>query len=244
MLKTTCIRMLVCGASVLLAVTIGSAVSETETSSNCVANGLVNVEDGSLPLPSGAKKVFTEDFNAGGNATDQWDVVSGNWAIRDGALCGSNGALLVLKRELGSNLRVEYTAWSDDKSPCDLTAVLGSNGGLQPGCTFQFGGSLNSRNAICFNGTYLIVQEGGTFPGGIVKGKKHRIIAQNNGHDLVLFVDGKLLIQAHSFLAGPGALGTKAGFYIYTSGAIDDVTIYALQEDAGVPAWRRTRRQP
>ncbi|MDD5707768.1 MAG: beta-galactosidase [Kiritimatiellae bacterium] len=233
--------MLSAGAFVLLILTPGAHLASTSSS---VADGaVVSSQAEGTALPSGAKQVFAEDFSAGGNLTDRWEIISGNWRIQDGALHGSTSAVIALKQELGSNLRLEFTAWSDGDSPCDLDAALGSNGGkdwMNPGCLFQFGGMFNSRNSIIFNGDGLVIQQGATFPGGIVKGRKHRIIAQNNGNEHALFVDGKQLIKAQSSRVGSSAMGSKVVFYIQTSGAIDDVSILVLPQDAA--AWPRDEK--
>ncbi len=80
-------------------------------------------------LPPQAELVFEDRFEKP-ELDPAWKVKVGQWRIVDGALEASGpDAFLLLNRDAGPSMRLEYTAWSDD--PCDLSACLNLDATLE-----------------------------------------------------------------------------------------------------------------
>ena len=106
-------------------------------------------------VPPQAELVFEDRFEKP-DLDPAWKVKVGEWRIVNGALRAQGpDAFLLLDRNEGTSLRLEYTAWSDD--PCDLSACLNlaASATRPAGVFFQFGGMLNRRSAVTCGGATL-----------------------------------------------------------------------------------------
>ena len=190
------------------------------------------------------KLVFADDFKSG-KLEDNWKIVSGKWSAKDGVLHGEghvNGvgvdASILCKKEFGSNLRLEYTVWTDDPLPCDLSAYLCVNPQtmtpLFNSYFFGFGNNNNSKHTILRDRKEICrtMMEG--FSSSIATGRKYRVAVQRHDDRLSLSIDGKPELQVDDF-ASAEMSGRGAGFYFWNTGYISDVKIYALPDsDNGV----------
>jgi hypothetical protein len=186
------------------------------------------------------KLVFADDFKSG-KLQDNWSVVSGKWSLKDGVLRGEghiNGigsdAVIVCRKELGGNLRLEYTTWTDDATPCDLSAFLCVNPetpkSFYNGYFFGFGGNHNSKHTILRYGKEIsrTMMEG--FSSGIAQGRKYRVAVQRHDDRLCLFVDGKLELKTDDFSSAEIS-GRGFGFYFWNTGNISDIKVYAVPDN-------------
>lgn len=186
--------------------------------------------------PASAERVvLSEDFS-GPELDKRWQVVSGKWAVARGALRAAGpGAVMVFAEPLARNLRVEYTAWTEDP-PCDLSALLAvplplGKSPTREGYLFGFGSMRNTKNVIYTRGNALIETRPENFADGIVQGRKHRVMVEKSGKRLSLTVDGKRLLEAEDTQAAHMP-GLTFGFYIWDSGFVDDVRVTALPDGA------------
>ena len=189
------------------------------------------IETMSEDMPEGAKQVFADDFSSG-KISDAWKIINGKWEIINGALYGKGNAAIVCTNLIGRNMRVEYTAWAEG-APCDLSAILAIDPAakdvISSGYFFGFGNDNNTKNKISRSGVELArtMMEG--FSGGIVAGKKHKVVAQCLGEKLCLMVDDKVQVVTDD-LSAIDIINDKFGFYIWSEGYIDDLKVYALPE--------------
>ncbi|MDD5706444.1 MAG: beta-galactosidase [Kiritimatiellae bacterium] len=190
-----------------------------------------------VPFPPGARLVLAEDFNTP-EALQAWRPLSGTWEVREGVLHGNGPlALLTCATPMGSNVRVEYTAWTD--TPDDLSALLAFDSGAgeswlqwrKNAYIFHFGTGRNTKNYIVKNGTAIAESMMEGFASGIVAGRRHRVIAQKHNENLTLFVDGAAVLEAKDPFADD-VTGNQMAFFINSKGAIDDVRVYAFRDAA------------
>ncbi len=191
-----------------------------------------------VPLPPGAKLVFEENFN-NPDALKGWTAHKGDWKLKDGALFTSGGqAYIVYNKALGKNLRVEYTAWSNENVPYDLSAILNTDpkkANWRPDSYYFAFGSMDNLENFIFARGKIIERNQMILAGnesGIVPNKRHRVIAQKYGDSLTLFVDGKQALQCDDMFSG-NMKGRSFGFFIHRPGYIDDVKVYDLPVLAG-----------
>ncbi|MDD3953129.1 MAG: beta-galactosidase [Lentisphaeria bacterium] len=195
--------------------------------------GVVYLDDVSFRsqsgLPEGAKLILSEDFS-GGKLPDSWKIVRGSWQVIDQALRGEQRAQIIYTVPSGSpNLRLEYTAWSDE--PGDLSAFFcrKSYSGKDMESFFGFGCKFNTENKIMAGSETLAAQGGALeiFRNPIQAGVKHKIIVQRQYQKLQMLVDGELILEADDANFSERR-GENFGFSIWTSGCFDDIKVYAL----------------
>lgn len=179
-----------------------------------------------------AALVFSDNFDSG-RPDSRWLVKNGKWQIKDGSLSAEGPAQIVLDQDLGQNLRLEYTAWTDG-GVCDLSSMLDvDSGAVNPagtsGYLFGFGARNNSRNNICRKGGELARSMMEGFDKGIRQGKRHHVVAQRDGQTLTLSVDGEKLLETKDAWADE-MTGKRVGFYIFAVGNIDDVKVFKLPD--------------
>ena len=138
------------------------------------------------------------------------------------ALTGS-GTIVCVKQFAG-NQKLEFDAASDD--PCDLTGLICSNdGGFAGGYFFGFGSDSNSHSKLMIQGRQVKDYYARAKPG-----KVHRIVCQRQGNTLTHMVDGKVVMQHAVDQPLTGKNHESIGFYVFTSGRIDNVEVYTKSE--------------
>jgi hypothetical protein len=187
-------------------------------------------------LPPQAEVVFADSFEKP-ELDPVWKVKVGEWKVADGALHARGpDAFLLLERNAGTSMRLEYTAWSDD--PCDLSACLNLDAAAAhpAGVFFQFGGMLNQVTGLSYGKARLWE---GTAP-RIEKGVRYRVVCERWGAFARFALDGKVLSHGVIPDVEPGG-NAFAGFFIYKSGCIDDVKLYRFRGD---PAGEILKAEP
>jgi len=187
-------------------------------------------------LPPQAELMFEDDFEEP-ELNPAWRVKVGQWKVADGSLRAKGpDAFLLLNKDAGTSMRLEYTAWSDD--PCDLSACLNldASASRPSGVFFQFGGMHNKMTAVAYGNARLWEGAEPLIRGGV----EHRVICERWGVFARFFVDGKLLF--HGVIPEVEKNGNAfVGFFIYKSGRIDDVKLYRFQ---GEPAGEILQAEP
>ncbi|MBM3499217.1 MAG: hypothetical protein FJX74_11165, partial [Armatimonadetes bacterium] len=188
------------------------------------------------PLPPQAELVFEDRFERA-ELGPTWQAKVGEWTVEDGALRARGpDAFIVLNTSVGTSMRLEYTAWSDD--PCDLSACLNleASATRPSGVFFQFGGMYNRRSAVVCGGATLWE---GTEP-LIQPGVKHRIVCERWGPFARFTVDGRVLLHGVVPQTEPER-NAFAGLFIYNTGWVDDVQLYRY---VGEPTGDITAAEP
>ncbi|MDP6504849.1 MAG: hypothetical protein QF886_14615, partial [Planctomycetota bacterium] len=209
-------------------------------------------------LPDGAKLVFEDAFNrkklgsfAQGfikpedRAKLNWCVRKGTWEIRfekdgnNGYLFGKGGpAEIVLDKNLRSNLRLEYTAWSTN--PGDRSAFLCvplPNFRYEDIYGFHFAGGYSKYNVLVRKRRSMTQQAKSPLPKA---GQKWRVAVQKADSLLQMIVDGKAVFSVkdpeyHALRDKlTTAQGTCIGLYTWSDGmCFDDLKVFNLPETRG-----------
>ena len=164
---------------------------------------------------------FSDSFDRG-EPGDDWQVVSGAWSIDDGRLTGSG--TIMCARDFQGNQKLAFDAASDE--PCDLTGLIGADeGGLASGYFFGFGSDNNAQSKLMVQG-----REVRRYRARVQPGRTHHVVCQRQGARLTHAVDGKVVMEHVVDRPLTGRDHTKVGFYIFTSGRIDNVKVYTKGE--------------
>ena len=178
------------------------------------------------------KLVFSDDFERDGLG-EHWRVLSGKWRISDGKLaCGDvSENVILLAGEYPGYQRVTFEAVTDAERPCDLSTFIHSGpSATDCGYFLQFGGSGNTFNSLRRNGVFTLCKCEQRF---IEPGKVHRVVAEFDGAAARLTVDDKVVLEYLDAAPVHGQGHDKLGFYVYSSGAIDNVRVYQASRSAG-----------
>lgn len=170
---------------------------------------------------AGWKLQFTDIFERPQPAGD-WTIASGDWTIDKGALTG-NGQIMCARKFTGAQ-RLEFDAVTKD--PCDLSGILAADEtGHRSGYFFGFGGEYNTISKLLIEGKEVVSSDALITPG-----KTHHVVCECEGGRLRHIVDGKVIATYthESPLTGDGH--QMIGFYIYTTGRVDNVKVYTKPE--------------
>ena len=171
------------------------------------------------------KLVFSDDFERKTLGQD-WQALVGNWGIVDGKLVTQKGVdnQIILTRRVPGPQRIEFDAVTHAKRPCDLSPFIHANAnGRLSGYLLQFGGSGNKFNSLRRGEVFMTAKCVDQF---IERGKVHKMVAEFDGAAVRLTVDGATILEY--FEANPlsGKEHESLGFYIYSSGAVDNLKVY------------------
>jgi len=173
---------------------------------------------------------FSDDFERAELGPD-WQVVSGDWAIRDGMLVGGTPGqitdnTIICTRKFPGAQRLEFKGVSDN--PCDLTGLLCMNeGGYLTSYFFGFGSEENICSKILVEG--IEVARTDTV---ITPGKVYHIVCQSQDGRLTLLIDNEVILDYTEKMPLEGANHQQIGLNIWTTGRIDDLKVYTRLEDA------------
>ena len=168
---------------------------------------------------------FSDDFERA-ELGDDWNFLSGNWSIKEGWLTNNRGGEsgIVCARNFPGAQRLEFDARSDN--PGDLTGIICAYGySYWDGYFVGFGTNSNSRSKLLIQG--FEVKE---WDAVITPGKIHHQIVQRNGDTITHIVDGETVMTYKHDQPLKGKYHQKVGFYIWTTGQIDNVKVYTKPE--------------
>ena len=124
--------------------------------------------------------------------------------------------------------RVEMDAVTHAERPCDLSPfVHAGRGGRTSGYFLQFGGSGNTFNSLRRGGEYVACKCVKRF---IQRGKVHKLVAEFDGAEVRLTVDGTVVLE---YLEPRPLLGKghdHLGIYIYKAGAVDNIKVFTAAQ--------------
>ena len=165
---------------------------------------------------------FQDEFNRNELGAD-WKIVRGNWQIKNGALSGRGDAVYI-NRKFPGDQKLEFDAWvNPDQSPCDLDGILGDMD-MSPygnkGYLFAFGTYGNNFSKINRNKTQIVKIASPV----IVTGKRHHVVCEKSGSNLLWKIDGKVVATYQEPFQSLN--GNYIGFYIDSAGQIDNVKVY------------------
>ena len=179
---------------------------------------------------AGWKLRFADDFNRPALG-ENWKIVRGNWDLRNGMLCADASAHIVSTWRFTGDVRLEYDAITDSKSPSDLSGVLSSDLTHEAsGYYFGFGGRSNKLSFLLIRGQMVARADR-----RIVPGQGHRVVCQREGKKITLSVDGSTVISHVHDKPISAAAFNRVGLSVYAPGRFDDVRIYTKNDGAATP---------
>ena len=134
---------------------------------------------------------------------------------------------ILCTRKFPGSQRLEFDARSDNPAPCDLSAFIGANElGLATGYFFGFGSEWNTYSRLLVQGPPVKEYDAVITPGTL-----HHVVCQREGNTLTHIVDGEVVMTYVHDTPLKGAAHEMVGFYIYSSGKIDNVKLYTKPEN-------------
>jgi len=120
---------------------------------------------------------FSDDFGRA-ELGKNWQIVSGDWKIRDGMLHVDRPGVLLCTWRFSGSLRLEFDAIAAGDDISDLSAILNAKqgGNVSDGYFFGFGSDDNTTSKLLVKGR--VVKRCGA---RIVPGKRHHVVCQREG---------------------------------------------------------------
>jgi len=186
--------------------------------------------------PSGWTVAYSSDFDEA-KLPARWIVIEGDANVADGRLvlrAPADGQAQITLNEpaFAGSVRVEFDGSLTGDYVCDLSAFLNADAaGYAGGYLLQFGGMGNTQNRLIRAGE-IIDSTVGDEP-MVTPGKKHHVVAENDGGLIRLIVDGKELFSYKDTNPFAGAGHDRVGFYTWDCTLrIDKITIYTKKAEA------------
>ncbi|MFA7158851.1 MAG: DUF4838 domain-containing protein [Kiritimatiellia bacterium] len=202
---------------------------------------------------AGWELAFSDDFKRK-ELGNNWQILEGNWKVEDGALRGSGTLVSTLgfpgdnspafqrmEFEVVSDVRPEEMLGQKSAEPLpvsDFSSILhGKVDADKPdllgsGYFFQFGWKMNKRNRISRSGQPLIADDNPSTL--IVPGKTHKIVVENDGGELRMFVNGELAIAGRDAQSIHGDDHDRVGLYFFTAAKVFNVKVYTRRLSGGL----------
>ena len=181
--------------------------------------------------PAGWKVAYTANFKDVDKPPTAWKVIVGDAKIADGKLVltadeGTDAQIVLTEPKFPGSVRLEVDGCLEGPTTCDLSPYLnGDDSGYESGYLLQFGGSENIDNRLRRLGEIVDAKVDNTV--FVKAGKKHHVVAENDGGKLRLIVDGKELLSYTDSEPLKGAGNDQIGFYTWgCSLKIEKITIY------------------
>jgi len=168
--------------------------------------------------PAGWKLAYEADFSKAA-AANEWVKIGADVKVGKGSLvvtpAGSEEMQIMLKApKFPGSVRVEFTGCLTGDAISDLTCILnGDESGYTNAYILQFAGRGNtlSRLLVADNPVDGTVNEKGVAKAG----KKHSVVAENDGGKITLTVDGKKMFEHTDANPLKGAGQDMIGFYVW-----------------------------
>lgn len=169
---------------------------------------------------------------------EDWRAIDGAWQVEDGWLM-SHGGTLVSERRFPGLQRLEFEAvthvepfpfFGPDTEAMvqysDLSSFIhAGSDGFATGYFMQFGGRNNTVSQLLRTGNVLDVSREHL----IEPGKVHHIVAENDGEQVRLIVDGTLVVAWPERAPLLGEAHERVGFYFWTGARIRNVRVYTRE---------------
>lgn len=165
---------------------------------------------------------FSDDFERAEPGLD-WEVLSGDWRIRDGRLIG-RGELLCAWQFPGAQ-RLEFEASAPD--PGDLSGLIGvGSGGYKTGYFLGFGSHGNTCSKLLVAGLETQRVDLGATPG-----RTHHIRCERLGRRVTLTVDDHVVLDHEDPAPLTGPAHQRVGLYVWNQAVIDNVRISVRSDE-------------
>ncbi len=154
-----------------------------------------------------------------------WRVLEGRWYLKDGALQTDGDGTIICTRSFPGLQKIVFEAVATpNPGISDLSPFLqASEEGLYAGYFLRFGGNYNKESGILRQGK--LMQESKR---AIEPGKTHQIVAEYDGINVRLTVDGELVAEFPETRPLIGEEHDRIGFYVYEGTVrITGVQVYA-----------------
>jgi hypothetical protein len=206
----------------------------------------MNAEASKAPRKLAVVESWREDFHDDFNRAalgDNWQVVSGDWKIKDGKLVSTSDRVdnvLLLNRPMSALQRIEFVAasvplgWEQDPQAkageaSDLAVFLhASVEKPQSGYSLLFGTQFNRANVIRRNRETALADSAEARI-KITPGRFYTIVAEFDGRHVRMTVDGKTVLEYVETvpLLGPGH--DRIGIYSFTPMQVKSVRIFTAE---------------
>jgi len=166
---------------------------------------------------------------------DTWQVVAGQWEVKDGWLVATgpvdaktgkplrSSRILLCRGQFDGDMRLEYEFQTEADPPGAAVACLYCGEPLEAtGYRFEFGTDENAFCKIVAEHSELDIRESIRIRPKIV----HRIVAQREGDALALFVDGQLAAGALDIARLQGKGHGQFGVLLSCDGKIRNVSLF------------------
>lgn len=184
-------------------------------------------------LPAKWTLAFSDDFKRAELGPD-WKVISGNWSVENGCLVTKGGAILTTRKFPGLQKVAFDAVVAPNPGVSDMSPFIHAGSkGMGSGYLLQFGGNYNKASSIQRMGKKMrdsqIVIE---------TGKTQSIIAEYDGINVRLKVNGKDVAAYPEKKPLLGAEHEQIGFYVYEGAVkISNLKVYtskAVRKDVPV----------
>jgi hypothetical protein len=186
-------------------------------------------------VPSGWKPACTIDFKDADKLPKAWEAIMGQAKVADGQLIltaeeQTDGQIVLKTPRFPGSVRLEVIACLKGPNTCDLSPFLnGDENGYHTAYLLQFGAAENNENRIRRAGEIVDAKANNKVL--ITPGKKHRVVAENNGGKLRLIVDGTEILSYTDNQPLKGEGHDMIGFYTWGSMlVIEKITIYTRSD--------------
>lgn len=154
---------------------------------------------------------FTDDFKRAELGPD-WKILKGKWSVENGCLVSKGDGTLISNRKFPGLQKVTFDAVvTPNPGVSDMSPFIQAGPkGFGTGYMLQFGGNYNKTSGIQRAGK--IVRESQTV---IEPGKTHAFVAEYDGGNVRLSVDGKLVAEYPDERPLIGEEHEQIGFYVY-----------------------------
>lgn len=189
------------------------------------------------------KVKFVDEFKRAELGPD-WKAVAGDWRIRNGALVASAegaGSILMSTRKFPGlhRVEVEMAAMPTGVTPAnaaqkadqvgDLSIVIQTSAeDFEKGYFLQFGGRMNKLNSLLRAGSAVLT----THDVRIVPGRFYRLVAEFDGNQVRLRVDGKVVLEYKEAYPLVGAGQEAVALYVHSPTVVRSVRVSTAEARA------------
>lgn len=177
-------------------------------------------------LPAKWTLAFSDDFKRS-ELGSNWKVLSGNWTVdNDCLITRGEGTIMVAKKFPGLQKVTFNATVTPNPGVSDISPFIQSDDkGLYGGYLLQFGGNYNSMSCVKRMGNYVKTSRDVIEPG-----KTHAVIAEYDGVNVRLIVDGKTVVQYPEPRPLVGEGHERVGLYVYEGTVkISDFKVYVSE---------------
>lgn len=149
----------------------------------------------------------------------EWAVLAGEASCTDGALvlkaaADGDGHIVLTTADCPGSVKMEFDGVLTGDQPCDMSPILNcGQEGHGSGYLLQFGGANNTKNRLRV--ARKIIKTTSRDTPLIEPGKKHHVVAVNEGGKVSLNVDGKPIFKYTDKQPLEGGIHSMVGFYTH-----------------------------